>query len=312
MKLIRGALIATLLAGALPASGIESNIFALKAIDLTNGWKVTGTITTDGTVGPLAAANIVDWSLKVVQTTDMVWTEANSAPLNVTGVSADGKRILVATSPDGVLDGGALSFARGGGMGTIPTAAVIADFTQSAVDLGYGFGGMVGWQDEIWGLNYAPLNRKNNSRYPAASATIGTPNTFKIHAPALATSPLLMTMFGTITTDGTIGTLDALNIVAWNITARSKEITVYTPATSAPLSVIGVWSDGIRIHVNRDGQFTIGIAGRRPTFVTIADFTDPTYPDGFANYYLGNFGVMGEKFPVVGPRANAATVAKLQ
>jgi hypothetical protein len=137
-------------------------------------------------------------------------------------------------------------------------------------------------------------------------------NTFKIHAPTLATSPLLMTMFGTITTDGTIGALNAQNIVAWNITARNKDITVDTPATSAPLSVIGVWSDGVRIHVNRDGQFTIGIAGRRPTFVTIADFTDPTYPDGFANYYIGVFGVMGEKFPLVGPRAKAAVVAKVQ
>jgi len=56
------------------------------------------------------------------------------------------------------------------------------------------------------------------------------------------------------------------------------------------------------------GQFLIGIPGRRPTFVTLADFTDPSFPDGFANYYVGSFGVMGDKSPLVGSRAKTYTV----
>ena len=55
------------------------------------------------------------------------------------------------------------------------------------------------------------------------------------------------------------------------------------------LNAIGVSSNGLAIRVSRNGgQFNIGMAGRRPTFVTLADFTDPTYPDGFANYYMGS------------------------
>lgn len=53
----------------------------------------------------------------------------------------------------------------------------------------------------------------------------------------------------------------------------------------------------------------IGIGGRRPTYITLADFTDQTYPNGFANYYMGNFGVMGDKVPLVGTRVKTYTVA---
>lgn len=77
------------------------------------------------------------------------------------------------------------------------------------------------------------------------------------------------------------------------------------------LSAIGVTSEGTLIKVDHaGGQFTVGIGGRRPTFVTVADFTDPTYPNGFANHYMGNFGVMGDKSPLVGARAKSYTVAR--
>jgi hypothetical protein len=310
MKSLRWIAVVALLVASIAAVGQTSTVFKLNQIPLTNGWRVTGTVTTDGTVGALSAANILDWNLRVVQTTDFVWTEKDSSNLNISGVSTDGVKIFVNTSPDGVLDGGALYFSRGGGGGRIPTSAVLADFTQLSTNLGY-VGGMAGWQDEIWGLNYVGLNQRNKSRYRAALAVPGQPKVFRVSVPIISSAPLLMTMFGTITTDGTIGALLPQNIVAWNITARNQDITNYTKVNSVVLSATGVTSDGTTIKVaHAGGQFTVGIGGMRPTFVTVADFTDPTYPDGFANYYMGNFGEMGNKAPLVGPRAKTVTVAK--
>ena len=280
------------------ATSAQTTVYKLNWLQLTNGWTVTGTITTDGTTGTLSAANIVDWNLKVVQTTDMTWTEKDSNDLNISGVSSDGSKIWVATSPDGVQDGGALYFGRGGFGGTIPTNAILADFTQLSVNMGY-VGGLAGRQDEIAGLNFVGLNQRNNSKYRGGLAIAGKPNMFRIYVPTISAAPLLMAMFGTLTTDGTIGALTPKNIVAWNITARTQDITYYTKANSAVLSTIGVTTDGTVMRVDHaGGQFTIGVAGRRPTFVTVADFTDPTYPNGFANYYMGNFGVMGDKSPL--------------
>jgi hypothetical protein len=310
MKIFRYVAVAVCLLGSIAAQSQTSVVFNLAPMALSNGWRVSGTITTDGAVGTLVAANILDWNLNVVQTTDLTWTEKDSNDLNISGVVSDGKRIAVVTSPDGILDGGTLYFGRGGGVGAIGTNAVLADFTQLSTNLGY-VGGIAGWQDEIWGLNYVGLNQRNNSRYRAALAVSGQPNVFRITVPIISSSPLLMTMFGTITTDGTIGALLPQNIVAWNITARNQDITNYTRANSAVLSTIGLTSDGATIKVSHaGGQFKIGIGGMRPTFVTFADFTDPTYSDGFANYYRGNYGVMGEKFPLTGPYAKTFTVAR--
>ncbi len=285
-------------------------VFNLKTMNLSNGWKVTGTITTDGTVGPLSAANILSWNFKVVQTADMVWTEKDSNDLNISGVSTDGSKILVNTSPDGFADGGTLYFSRGGAGGTIPTSAIIGDFTQMSGNMGYGLGGMAGWQDELGGLNFIGLNQRNNSKYRAASLLAGQPNVFRIQTQTLATSPLLMIMFGTITTDGTIGPLLPKNIIARKITARNQDITYYTNANSTVLAATGVSSDGTKIKLDHaGGQFLIGVGGRRPTFVTLADFTDSTMPDGFANYYIGIWGVMGDRSPLLAPTAKTYAVA---
>jgi len=309
MKIARLITISVLLALSIAGSGAAQVVFKLKPVLLTSGWQISGTLTADGTVGPLTSANIVDWNVKVVQTIDMVWTEKDSNDLNISGVSTDGKKIHVATSPDGIQDGGTLYFSRGGSGGRIPTSAVLADFTQLSHNLGYGLGGIAGWQDELGGLNYVGLNQWNNTQYHAGSVVAGKPNVFFIHVPTLATSPILMTMFGTLTTDGTIGPLLPQNIIAWKVTARNRDIAYYSKANSAVLAAIGVSSDGTAVKVDHaGGQFLIGIAGRRPTFVTLAEFTDPTMPNGFVNYYMGNFGVMGDKTPLIGTRVQAYTV----
>ncbi len=144
MKALKWFAVAAMLFISISAFAQTTTVFNLTPIPLTNGWKVTGTITTDGTVGALGAANIVDWNLKVVQTTDLKWTEKDSNDLNMSGVVTDGSRVIVATSPDGVSDGGVLYFGRFGSGGNIPTNAVMADFTQLGVNLGY-VGGIAGW-----------------------------------------------------------------------------------------------------------------------------------------------------------------------
>jgi hypothetical protein len=284
--------------------------FNLNPVRLTNDWVVTGTITTDGSIGSLTAANILDWNFKIVQTTQRMWTEKDSNDWNISGVSTDGKKIYVATSPDGFQDGGTLYFGRSAGWFNIPTNAVIADFTQLSMNLGY-VGGIAGWQDEIWGLNYVGLNQRDNTQYPAASALAHRVNTFAVRVPTLSTSPLLMTLFGTVTTDGTIGTILPQNIIAWNITARNQDIRYIDKASgSRVISAAGLTSDGKLLAVaHAGGQVVIGFPGFRPTFVTLADFTDSTMPNGFANYYVGNYGEMGNKTPLVSTRAVSRTIA---
>ncbi|HEX6505815.1 MAG TPA: hypothetical protein VF011_21445 [Terriglobales bacterium] len=285
-------------------------VFNLNPIRLTNDWVIKGTITTDGTVGPLTLANILDWNFKIVQTTQRVWTEKDSNDWNISGVSTNGKKIFVATSPDGFQDGGTLYFGRSAGWFNIPTNAVIADFTQLSMNLGY-IGGIAGWQDEIWGLNYVGLNQRDNTQYPAASALANRVNTFAVRVPTLSTSPLLMTLFGTITTDGTLGTLLPQNIIAWNITARNQDIRYMDKASgSRVISATALSSTGKLLGVaHAGGQLVIGFPGFRPTFVSLADFTDPTMPNGFANYYVGNYGEMGNKTPLVNRIALTRIVA---
>ncbi len=117
-----------------------------------------------------------------------------------------------------------------------------------------------------------------------------------------------MTVFGTFTSDGTIGTSLPKNIIAWNITGRTQDITHYTKANSAVMSAIGASSDGTSIRVaHAGGPLMLGIAGRRPTYVDAADFTNTTYPNGFADYCMGNFGVMGSRGPLM--RAASYVVA---
>ena len=94
-------------------------VLSLRTVNLSNHWQIRGTITTDGTVGPLSSANIIDWNIQLIQTTDLVWTEADSNDLNIRGASSDGTNILVTTFPDAFQDGGTLYVGRGGGGGQI-------------------------------------------------------------------------------------------------------------------------------------------------------------------------------------------------
>lgn len=285
-------------------------VLTLKTTNLTNQWQIRGTITIDGTVGPLTAANIIDWKIQLIQTTDLAWTQTDSNDLNISGVSSDGSSLYVTTFPNNYQDGGTLYVGRGGRGGTIPTNAIIADFTQLSRNLGYK-GGMSGFQDEIFGLNFVGLNKPNNRKSRCAVLDPTQANVFNIKVPQISPFPYRVTLFGSITTDGTVGLLQPANLIAWNITARMQARTVYTPASSAVLYFNNVSYDGTQLLVSRTGgQLVIGIGGARPTYVTLVDFTDPQRPNGFANYYLGNFGLQGERFPLIRKSDQSYTVAK--
>jgi hypothetical protein len=274
-------------------------VLTVKNLPLTNHWQISGTITTDGALGPLTAANIIDWNLKLIQTTDVVWTEKDSTALNTIAVSSDGNSLLVPTFPNGFSTGGTLVVSRGGGGGQIATSAIVADFTDLSRNLGY-FGGMAGYQDELLGLNFVGLNQPNNRQYRAATIDPNKLDTFTIRVPQIFPPPFKVTLFGSITTDGTIGALAPSNLIAWNITGRMQNATTYTPASSAVLYANGISYDGTKLLVaHTGGQLVIGISGARPTYVTLADFTDPARPNGFANYYVGNFGLQGERSPLL-------------
>jgi hypothetical protein len=101
------------------------------------------------------------------------------------------------------------------------------------------------------------------------------------------------------------------NIIAGKITARNQDIRYMDKNGGARvMSAIRVATDGKVLEVaHAGGQLLIGIPGFRPTFVTLADFIDSTMPNGFANYYVGSFGEMGNTTPLVNRRATSRTVA---
>jgi len=270
--------------------------FKLRPVNLGNGYMITGTIATDGTVGYLSASNFVKWNISVTQTTDMVFDETNTTALNVSQVSTDGKKIYVPTSPDGFTDGGSLNFLGGGGRGGILTGALVGDF------MGWNAaGGVSGWQTPL-ALNYLSLNEPNASRYTAATVT-NNPKVFRMRPVTITTTPTLMTMFGTITTDGTVGPLAAANFKSWHIVGRDQDIQNYNENNSQILNVLLVSSNNTTLTVaNPGGMLQIGLpmvsVRGRPIMVTLADFTDPAYVNGVASYYYSWQGLVASKSPL--------------
>lgn len=287
----------------------SSTTYKLAPIHLDNGYVVTGTIDTDGTIGFLTPANFIKWNLTVTQTTDIVFTEKNTTAGNISMVTTDGKKIYVPSSIDGTTDGGNLTFWGGGPRGGVPYTASVADFTGWNAA-----GGAAGWTTPL-ALNYVSLNEPNNTLYAAAKVDKHNPKLFHITQVTIATTPTIQRLFGTILTDGTIGALAPANIKSWHIVGREEDIQKYNELTSHVLSATQVYCDGQTIKVySAGGILQIGIPvispRGRPIFVTIADFTDPSYPNGIANYYYSIYGLVAQKSPLT--KDPAYTVATLK
>lgn len=258
----------------LAAGAASATVFTLAPVQLPGGTTLLGTVTTDGTLGPLSAANVVDWDVRLRQAQRWVFDPSHPGVwVSGVSVSADGRKMSVRTSPDGVNDGGLLAF---GSFGPGPEYGVqVANFTGSYANGGVAFylaGPVFEWQ---W------LSAPNGSRRVVAKAAPGS-SVFKLVPVDFPSGTVLS---GTITTDGSTGAIGAAQITDWKISATETTEVRYTPANSSVLpSSAGLSTDGTTLSVARPGgYFGVGIAPRPPARgqgAVPADFASATAPSG--------------------------------
>lgn len=116
-------------------SAVGSAVYQLVPVRFASGERMVGTLTTDGSVGPLAASQIVDWDIRVVITSTQTYFRdaagSNSVVLPSTNaISTDGSTLFVARP------GGYLGFGIPPSSGNLGAGAVLADFTDTAVPRG--------------------------------------------------------------------------------------------------------------------------------------------------------------------------------
>jgi len=139
-----------------------SSQFKLLPVVFSNGsTTISGHLTTDGSVGTLGPANVLDWRITATSFDDTVYTKtasgANSSVLaGSTGFSSDGQTLSVA-QPGGLL---AIGVPAGGGRRG--AAAVLADFSAAAPK-----GGRAGYYD-AYGSQYGRLHF-TGAAYPVAT-----------------------------------------------------------------------------------------------------------------------------------------------
>jgi hypothetical protein len=111
------------------------------------GATVSGTITTDGTTGPLAPNNVVSWNITVDELTEDAFTSANSTLVaNLVDLDLAGTALTV-MNPEGFL-----TF-RKGNMGGHPHALILADFSAQAPP-----GGQAGYYLGAFSVTIIDLN----------------------------------------------------------------------------------------------------------------------------------------------------------
>lgn len=104
------------------ADAAGGGVYDLTPVRFPGGAVLSGTVTTDGTVGP---ANLIDWDITVRQETRYVFNQRNSRVLGDTGLATDGVALTV-TPFDENGDPGSLFF----GYGLLDlTGVAVADFT---------------------------------------------------------------------------------------------------------------------------------------------------------------------------------------
>lgn len=272
-------LLAAGVTGALAVTNSSALSLDIRPIDFGGGLTATGTIVTDGN-----SANITDWRLNVTSFERLAHYTAVNTPLRIASdvsVSGDGQAMDVATSPDGVADGGALGFrARNP---SVNWGVSLADFTSSAAPGGEAF--------YVAGaaFDFLPLGQPAGASYLAATASLSGGNVFNLVPLAFSGG---VTLYGTVRTNGRGGLLAPEDILAWDIFVDMVTTDVFDSSNSRlAASALGLSPDGQLTITNPDGYlaFVKGIAGGHPYALQLADFTGT--PGGQAGYYQGRLAV---------------------
>jgi hypothetical protein len=265
--------------GLCPAGSALAVTLDIRPLDFGGGLMATGTITTTGDT-----ADIVDWNLKVTSFERLArYTSANTPSRVASGVnvSADGQRLTVGTSPDGVEDGGTLAFrARNP---SVNFGVTVADFAGP-----FAAGGQAIY---IAGaaFDFLDLNQPNGTDYLAAVASSRGNNWFDLEPLAFSGG---VTMYGSLRTDGQVGLLSIANLLDWDIVVDMVTEDVFNPGNSRLAARgLGLSPDGELTVDNPDGTLTFikGILGGHLYGLQLADFIDQ--PRGQAGYYQGRLAV---------------------
>ncbi|MGM9490303.1 hypothetical protein [Ideonella sp. YS5] len=265
----------------LGATAGQATEFQLAPVQLPGGVSVFGTVSTDGTTGPLSPANLTGWRVTVRTTTRHDYTPANAPPQNVLGVSvsADGRKLRVATSPDG--NGGALSFGT-----SLPEVLVHVANYATGWPPGMGFAMFQYGAD----FEYADLPVSPTGQRVVARAAAGS-SVFKL-LPVDFPSGARLT--GSITTDGSTGVLQPDRLLDWHLSAkRIEDVVYYRDAGGSNSQVLpssaGLSTDGQTLHVARPGGYLgFGVPPAPPARgrgAVPADFSDTAPSRGQAGWF---------------------------
>jgi hypothetical protein len=250
--------------------------YQLTPRDLGSGFTLAGSITTDGTLGTLGAANLSAWNLRVTEIVDTYYTQANthnvSSALNVTGGA-----LVLPTSPDGSADGGSLAFT-----GSRRFGVQVADFSGANV-----VGGQAFYADGA-AFDFLPLHQAAGRDYVAASQLPGSITQFGLK-PLDFSGHVQLT--GTLTTDGVAG---PAHLLAWNLRLRQTTTWRFDQHNSSVLADSGLTADGQTLTLTpfdadqNAGSFVIGAQGRfDTTAVMLADYLqDPAGQAGLITQFV--------------------------
>lgn len=256
------------------APALSAGTFSIRPIEFGDGIVATGTLTTAG-----AGAPITDWNLRV-ETRELLarYTKGNTASAEVTQVSAGGAGITVGTVVDPANNpGGVLRFRSPNPFNDF--GVTLADFNVVGGEASY----MVGGNSDLHPLAHpAPAD--------FVSATRRTPGGTLFDLVPLHFAGGV-TLSGTLTTDGTLGPLQAANLLSWDLRLEQVTLDLFEPGNSAVQATgLGLSADAQDLTLTiPDGslRFSKGALGGHAYALQLADFTDPNVPGGQAGYFQG-------------------------
>ena len=263
------------LAGVMAGSTATALSLDIRPIDFGGGITATGMITTEG-----STSNITDWQLTVSSSERLAHYTSASTPFRIVSdvsVSGDGRVMSIATSSDGVADGGVLGFrARSP---SVNWGVSLGDFSSNAQPGGQAL--------YIAGaaFDFLPLDQPNGVAYVAARANSAGGNLFDLVPLTFSGG---VTMYGTILSSGRSGLLGAEDVLAWDIYVDMVTTDVFDRSNSRLAAyALGLSPGGELTVTNPDGYLTFvkGFAGGHLYGLQLADFTGTS--GGQAGYYRG-------------------------